>query len=87
MSDKVTAGLVTFAAVVPLCAVCLLGPAAAGVLLASLAGWLGGFGTLAIGLAAAGSAALGYTLWRRRRRARESRVESPLDRPGSMPRP
>ena len=37
MSDKITAGLVTFAVILPLCAVCVLGPAAVGTVIAGLA--------------------------------------------------
>ncbi len=71
MSDKITAGLVTFAAVLPLCAVCVLRPAAVWSILTWLMGWLGGFGLVPAMLASAGAAALVYLLLRWRRRSRE----------------
>jgi membrane protein DedA with SNARE-associated domain len=71
MSDKITAGLVTFAAILPLCAVCVLGPAAIWSILAGLIAWLGGFALVPAMLAAAGGAALVYLLARWRRRSRE----------------
>ena len=71
MSDKITAGLVTFAAILPLCAVCVLGPAAIGSVIAGLAAWLGGFSFWATMLVAVGGAAAIYGLMRQRRRNRE----------------
>lgn len=67
MSDKSTAGLVTFAAVLPLCAVCVLGPAAAGSVLGWVAAWLGGIGLGPMVLASVAGAALvlGLVRWRR----------------------
>lgn len=47
MSDKLVAGIVTAAAIFPICAVCILGPAAIGSLLAGAFSWTGGFGPLA----------------------------------------
>jgi len=72
MSDRITAGLVTFAAILPLCAVCVLGPAAVWSMLAGLMAWLGGFALAPAMLASAGGAALVYLLlrWRRRQRQR-----------------
>jgi len=55
MSDKLVAGIVTAVAITPICAVCILGPAAIGTLFAGAFGWLGGFGplvTLALMIAA-----------------------------------
>jgi hypothetical protein len=72
MSDKITAGLVTFAAILPLCAVCVLGPAAVGSVFGWLAAWLGGFGLWPTMLASAGGAALVYGLLRWRRNARKT---------------
>ena len=70
MSDRITAGLVTFAAILPLCAVCVLGPAAVWSILIWPIAWLGGFGLVTTMLVSAGGAALVYLLlrWRRRRR-------------------
>ncbi len=47
MSEKLVAGVVTAVAITPICAVCILGPAAIGSLFAGAFGWLGGFGPLA----------------------------------------
>lgn len=47
MGEKLVAGLVTAAVISPICAVCVLGPAAIGSLFAGIFGWLGGFGPLA----------------------------------------
>jgi hypothetical protein len=71
MSDRITAGLVTFAAILPLCAVCVLGPAAIGSIFAWLIAWLGGFDSGPAMLAVAGAAALVYGLLRWRRHCRE----------------
>ncbi len=71
MSDRITAGLVTFAAILPLCAVCVLGPAAVWAMLGGFVAWLGGFGVVPAMLAAAGGAALVYLLLRWRRHSRE----------------
>ena len=68
MSDKLTAGLVTFAAILPLCSICVLGPAAAGSLLAGVGVWLGGFGVWVAIAIAVGAAAAIYRLTQRRRR-------------------
>ncbi len=51
MSDKPIAMLVTAAAIAPICALCVLGPAVLGSLLAGTFAWLGGTGpVLTIGL-------------------------------------
>ena len=71
MSDKITAGLVTFTAILPLCAVCVLGPAAVWSILIWPIAWLGGFGLVPAMLASAGAATLVYLLLRWRRRSRE----------------
>ncbi len=57
MSEKLVAGIVTAVAITPICAVCILGPAAIGSLFAGAFAWLGGFGplaTLALMIAAGG---------------------------------
>ncbi len=71
MSDRITAGLVTFAAILPLCAVCVLGPVAVWSMLGGIVAWLGGFGIGPAMLASAAAAALVYGLLRWRRRGRE----------------
>jgi membrane protein implicated in regulation of membrane protease activity len=43
MDDKLLAGLGTAAAIAPLCALCILGPAAIAAMFTGAAGWLGGF--------------------------------------------
>ncbi len=78
MSDKFVAGLVTAAAIAPICAICVLGPAAAVAVVAGAAGWLGGAGpVLTIGL----MAVLGM-LVRRTLRRRRSRLCGGDDTPG-----
>lgn len=44
MSEKLLAGLVTAVVIAPICALCILGPAVLGSLLAGTLGWLGGLG-------------------------------------------
>lgn len=46
MNEKLTAGIVTAAGIAPLCAVCVLGPAAIGSAFAGAFAWLGGAGPL-----------------------------------------
>ncbi len=78
MSDKLMAGLVAAAAVAPICAVCVLGPAAVGSMFVGVLGWLGGAGpVLTIGLMAVGGALVYRTARRRKLRGR-----SAVDRPG-----
>jgi hypothetical protein len=48
MSEKLAVGLLTAAIVLPLCAVCILGPVIVGSIFAGIAGWLGGFGPVAV---------------------------------------
>ncbi len=70
MGEKFVAGIVTAAAIAPICAVCVLGPAAIGSLFAGAFGWLGGFGplgTIAL-MIAAGAGVLVYRDFLRRRR-------------------
>lgn len=69
MGEKLVAGLVTAAVISPVCAVCVLGPAAIGSLFAGIFGWLGGFEplpTIAL-MTAAGAGALVYRHFLRRR--------------------
>ena len=76
MGEKFVAGIVTAAAIAPICAVCILGPAAIGSLFAGAFGWLGNFGplgTIALMIAAAAGVLLYRHFFRRRRRAPHSR--------------
>jgi hypothetical protein len=70
MGDKLIAGLVTAAAAVPLCGLCILGPAALGSALAAGGAWIGGLDLWAMALASAGAGAFAYGLLRWLRRAR-----------------
>ncbi len=70
MSEKLVAGIVTAVAITPICAVCILGPAAIGSLFAGAFGWLGGFGPLAtLALMIAAGALVYCDFVRRRARA------------------
>ncbi len=80
-TDKLVAGLVTFAVVLPIGAVCVLGPAAFGAGLIGLVAWLGGAGgVLSIGL----TIVAGLMIYRTVRRSR-ARPDDPA--PGSAPEP
>jgi len=46
MNEKLVAGIVATAGIAPLCAVCVLGPAAIGSILTGAFAWLGGAGSL-----------------------------------------
>ena len=69
MSEKSGAGLAVAAVVVPLVALCCLGPAVLGSVLGGIVGWLGGLGPDAAAGAgiATGLAAYGLFRWRRGR--------------------
>ena len=72
MSEKFVAGIVTAAAIAPICAVCILGPAVIGSLFAGAFGWLGDFGplgTIALMIAAAAGVLVTRHFYRRRMRA------------------
>jgi hypothetical protein len=47
MSEKLTAWLVTAAVIAPVCAACILGPAAIVSIFAGVVGWFGGLGAFA----------------------------------------
>ncbi len=71
MSDKLVAGLVGAVAIAPICALCILGPAAAVSVVAGAAGWFGGAGPLlTIGIVLAAGALVWRTLRRRKLRSR-----------------
>jgi hypothetical protein len=83
MSEKFVAGIVTAAAIAPVCAVCILGPAAIGSLFAGAFGWLGDFGalgTIALMIAAAAGVLVYRHFLRRRMRAPHS-LEGSSGRP------
>ncbi len=67
MSEKLVAGIVTAVAITPICAVCILGPAAIGSLFAGAFGWVGGFGPLATLALMIAAGALVYRHFLRRR--------------------
>ncbi len=67
INDKMTAGLVTAVGVVPICAVCILGPAAVGSLVAGAFGWFWGLGPILTTALAMISGLLVYGLFRRRK--------------------
>ena len=76
MGEKFVAGIVTAAAIAPICAVCILGPAVIGSLFGGAFGWLGGFGllgTIALMIAAAAGVLLYRHFSRKRMRAPHSR--------------
>ena len=76
MGEKLIAGIVTAAAIAPICAVCILGPAAVVSLFAGAFGWLGDFGplgTLALMIAAGAGVLVTRHFSRRRMRAPHSR--------------
>lgn len=76
MGAKLVTGIVTAAAIAPICAVCILGPAAIGSLFAGAFGWLGDFGplgTIALMIAAAAGVLVTRHFARRRIRAPHGR--------------
>lgn len=77
MSEKLIAGIVTAAVVAPLCAVCVLGLAAIGSVLAGAFAWIGGAGPL---LTLALMVAAGLLVYRTLRRRRQLNRASGADR-------
>ena len=70
MSEKLAVVIVSAAVISPICAVCILGPAAIGSLFAGAVGWLGGFGPLAtVALMIAAGALVYRQILQRRTRA------------------
>ena len=72
MGAKFGAGIVIAAVIAPICAVCILGPAAIGFLFGGAFGWLGDFGplgTVALMIAAGAGVLVTRHLIRRRRQA------------------
>ena len=88
MGEKFVAGIVTAAAIAPVCAVCILGPAAVGSLFAGAFGWLGDFGplgTIALMIAAAAGVLAYRRFFRRRRQALPDRQGSSDGAPHAAP--
>ncbi len=76
MGEKFVAGIVTAAAITPICVACILGPAAIGSLFAGAFGWLGDFGplgTIALMIAAAAGVLVTRHFLRRRTRMASGR--------------
>ena len=70
MDEKLTVAIVGAAVIVPICAVCILGPAAIVALFAGAVGWLGGFGPLAtVALMIAAGAMVTHHILRKKTRA------------------
>ena len=89
MSDRPIAMLVTAAAIAPICALCVLGPAVLGALLAGAFAWLGDAGpVLTIGLMIV-TGLLVYRTIRRREVQTQDRAERsepiPAPRPSRNP--
>ena len=80
MSEKLLAGLVAGFAIAPLCAVCVLGPAAIVSGFTGVAAWFGGFDVfVTVGLVLlAGLAAYGFV----RKRAEQRTPAEPTREPG-----
>lgn len=79
MGEKFVAGIVTVAAIVPICAVCILGPAAIGFMFAGAFGWLGDvgpLGTIAMMIAAGAGVLVTRDFLRRRRQAPHGRSDA-----------
>ena len=80
MSEKLAVIIVSAAGILPICAVCILGPAAIGSLFAGGVGWLGGFGPLATAALMIATGALVYRhILRRRTQALPDREASAGD--------
>ena len=70
MNEKLTAGIVTAAAIAPVCALCILGPAALGSMIAGFAAWFGGLSALTTAGLVLVAGIAGYEIFRRRRARR-----------------
>lgn len=76
MGEKLVAGIVTAAVISPICAVCILGPAAIGSLVSGAFGWIGDFGpldTIALMIAAGAGVLVTRHFSRRRMRTPHGR--------------
>ena len=79
MNEKLTAGIVTAAAIAPVCAACILGPAVLGSMIAGIAGWFGGLSAITTAglVLVAGIAVYEFIRRRRSRRSPMSLTEEP----------
>lgn len=68
MSEKPVAALVAALAIAPICAVCILGPALVGSVLASIFGWLAGPGVIGLAVIVMALGAGLYLLVKRKQR-------------------
>jgi hypothetical protein len=80
MNEKLTAGIVTAAAIAPVCALCILGPAVLGSMIAGIAGWFGGLSAITTAGLVLVAGIAGYEILRRRKARR-----SPMSLSGPMP--
>ena len=67
MGDKPIAGIVAAVAIVPVCAVCILGPAVVGSVIGSAFGWIGDINPFPVAALATIGAAIGV-VWTKKRR-------------------
>ncbi len=87
MSEKLLAGLTTAAVIAPLCALCVLGPAVLGSLLAGAFGWFGGLGPGVTVGGAIIAAILIYRLVRRSKRRTDQHREAAPGEPAGVSDP
>lgn len=85
MSDKLVGGIVTAVAIAPICAVCVLGPALVGSILAGGLTWLGDVGLFAAVVIAATAGTLLFAA-RLRRKTREQKIPARIDQPDPLTR-
>lgn len=72
MNEKFVAGLVTAVAIAPICALCILGPAAIGALFAGAFGWFGDIGPFGTGLIMVVAAGAAHAIYHRRLKRRQA---------------
>jgi CHASE2 domain-containing sensor protein len=70
MGGKFVAWFVTAAAIAPVCAVCILGPAVFGSIIAGMAGWFGGMSAITTAGLFVVAGIVVYEIFRRRRARR-----------------
>lgn len=85
MSDKLVAGIVTAAGIAPICAVCIVGPAAIGSMMAGVFGWLGGSGLLLTVAFMAAAGLLTYRTLCRRYRQNQTMTSADHQRSAYLP--
>lgn len=72
MNDKLVAGVVTAAAITPVCALCVLGPAAVGALFVGAFGWIGDIGAFGVALMMVVAAGLVHFIYLRAKKRRQT---------------